>query len=85
MTEFSPLEFLCQRDSVLAKVIESIGDYSIETHEDPFESLLKSIYISSYLERQQMRFIKDCLTIMAEEYRHQIGSLQPVKRFLELI
>jgi DNA-3-methyladenine glycosylase II len=43
VTEFSPLEFLCQRDSVLARVIESIGDYSIETHGDPFESLLKSI------------------------------------------
>ncbi len=43
MTEFSPLEFLCQRDFVLANVIKSIGDYSIETHGDPFESLIKSI------------------------------------------
>jgi DNA-3-methyladenine glycosylase II len=43
MTEFSPLEFLCQRDFVLAKLIKSIGDYSMEPHGDPFESLVKSI------------------------------------------
>ena len=43
MNNFYPINFLSQKDNALAGLIKSIGNYSIELHRDPFESLLKSI------------------------------------------
>jgi DNA-3-methyladenine glycosylase II len=43
MNDVSPLDFLSQKDFNLAILIQTIGKYSIETHKDPFESLVKSI------------------------------------------
>lgn len=43
MHNFYPLEFLSQKDLVLARLIKYIGSYSIQMHSDPFESLIKSI------------------------------------------
>ena len=43
MNGASPLDFLSQKDSNLANLIQTVGKYAIETHKDPFESLVKSI------------------------------------------
>ncbi len=43
MKDVFPLGFLSQRDIKLANLIQTIGEYSIEKHKDPFESLIKSI------------------------------------------
>jgi DNA-3-methyladenine glycosylase II len=43
MNNIYPLIFLSQNDNALAGLIKIIGNYSIELHHDPFESLLKSI------------------------------------------
>ena len=39
----NPVNYLCQTDFLLGKVIRSIGKYSIKTTNDPFQSLLESI------------------------------------------
>jgi len=38
-----PIDYLSQKDSKLGLIIKSIGEYSIEKHSNPFESLLHSI------------------------------------------
>ena len=43
MNNFYPINFLSQKDNILSELIKNIGNYSIELHRDPFESLLKSI------------------------------------------
>jgi len=43
MNDNYPLHFLSENDYTLAGLIKSIGQYSIELHHDPFESLLKAI------------------------------------------
>ncbi|HKU84281.1 MAG TPA: DNA-3-methyladenine glycosylase [Candidatus Nitrosocosmicus sp.] len=43
MTNPYPLELLSKQDLLLGKLIKSIGNYSIQIHENLFESLLKSI------------------------------------------
>jgi DNA-3-methyladenine glycosylase II len=43
MKDANPVYFLTQKDAKLASLIKSIGICTIETHKDPFESLLKSI------------------------------------------
>ena len=43
MTNPYPLELLSKQDLLLGKLIKSIGNYSIQIQENPFESLLKSI------------------------------------------
>ena len=43
MDEPDPLELLSKQDVRLGKLIKSIGNYSIQIHDDLFESLLKSI------------------------------------------
>ncbi len=43
MDEPDPLELLSKQDVRLGKLIKSIGNYSIQSHDNLFESLLKSI------------------------------------------
>lgn len=43
MVKISPLDILSKNDVRMAQIISSIGNYSIECHKDPFESLIKSI------------------------------------------
>ncbi len=43
MGEPDPLELLSKQDVQLGKLIKSIGNYSIQIHDNLFESLLKSI------------------------------------------
>ena len=43
MNNLHPINYLSQKDLKLASIIKSIGDYSIKTHSDPFESLIQSI------------------------------------------
>ena len=43
MGEPDPLELLSKQDLQLGKLIKSIGNYSIQIHDNLFESLLKSI------------------------------------------
>lgn len=43
MIDSNPLVLLSQKDINLADLIKSIGNYNIEIHQDPFESLIKSI------------------------------------------
>lgn len=43
MCEPDPLELLSKQDVRLGKLIKSIGNYSIQIHDNLFESLLKSI------------------------------------------
>ena len=43
MGEPDPLELLSKQDMRLGKLIRSIGNYSIQIHDNLFESLLKSI------------------------------------------
>jgi len=43
MGEPDPLELLSKQDMRLGKLIKSIGNYSIQIHDNLFESLLKSI------------------------------------------
>ena len=43
MTNQDPLELLSKQDVLLGILIKSIGNYSIQIHDNQFESLLKSI------------------------------------------
>ena len=43
MTNPNPLQLLSKQDLLLGKLIKSIGNYSIQIHDNLFESLLKSI------------------------------------------
>ncbi len=43
MTKPDPLELLSKQDLILGRLIKSIGNYSIQIHDNLFESLLKSI------------------------------------------
>jgi DNA-3-methyladenine glycosylase II len=43
MSKSDPLELLSRQDLNLGRLIKSIGNYSIQTHDNHFESLLKSI------------------------------------------
>ena len=43
MSKSDPLELLSRQDLNLGRLIKSIGNYSIQTHDNLFESLLKSI------------------------------------------
>ena len=43
MTKPDPIELLSEQDLILGRLIKSIGNYSIQIHENLFESLLKSI------------------------------------------
>ena len=43
MSKPDPLELLSKQDLRLGRLIKSIGNYSIQTHDNFFESLLKSI------------------------------------------
>ena len=43
MDKLSPVQYLSQKDCKLATIIKSVGEYSKKTHNDPFESLIKSI------------------------------------------
>ena len=43
MTNPNPLQLLSNQDLLLGKLIKSIGNYSIQIHDNLFESLLKSI------------------------------------------
>ncbi len=43
MTKPDPIELLSKQDLILGRLIKSIGNYSIQTHDNLFESLLKSI------------------------------------------
>jgi DNA-3-methyladenine glycosylase II len=43
MDKLSPVQYLTQKDCKLSEIIKSIGEYSKKTHNDPFESLIKSI------------------------------------------
>lgn len=41
--EKDPLEMLLSADMELAQIIRNVGNYSIEIHDNPFESLIRSI------------------------------------------
>lgn len=43
MSKSDPLELLSRQDLNMGRLIKSIGNYSIQTHDNLFESLLKSI------------------------------------------
>jgi DNA-3-methyladenine glycosylase II len=43
MSKSDPLELLSRQDLNLGRLIKSIGNYSIQTHDNLFESLLRSI------------------------------------------
>ncbi len=43
MTKPDPIELLSKQDLILGRLIKSIGNYSIQIHDNLFESLLKSI------------------------------------------
>ena len=43
MDTIDPIQYLSQKDSKLASIIQSIGSYSRKTNVNPFESLLHSI------------------------------------------
>ncbi len=43
MTKPDPIEILSKQDLILGRLIKSIGNYSIQIHDNLFESLLKSI------------------------------------------
>ena len=43
MPDQDPLELLSKQDVLLGSLIKSIGNYSIQIHDNLFESLLKSI------------------------------------------
>jgi DNA-3-methyladenine glycosylase II len=99
MNKTYPLEFLSQNDSKMAKLIESIGSYSIELHADPFESLLKSIIYQQLSGRAANAIYKKLLNYHAgkipspnqiistsnETYRNSIGlSLRKVEYIKDL-
>jgi DNA-3-methyladenine glycosylase II len=43
MNKIHPIDYLSQKDLKLATIIKSIGEYSLEKHRNPFESLIQSI------------------------------------------
>ena len=99
MNRVDPLEFLSQNDFKMAKLIKSIGNYSIELHSDPFESLLKSIIYQQLSGKSANAIYKKLLnyhdgkipspdqiiSTSSETYRNSIGlSLRKVEYIKDL-
>lgn len=99
MEKTYPMQYLSQKDCKLATIINSIGEYSKKTHNDPFESLIQSI-ISQQLSGKAANAIfnrfkafynntkpnpNQIISIPNETFRTQIGlSLQKIAYIKDL-
>ena len=69
MTKPDPIELLSKQDLILGRLIKSIGNYSIQIHDNLFESLLKSIVYQQLQAVLQMPYTPDFYSIMVILYQ----------------
>ena len=83
MNGASPLDFLSQKDFNLGNLIQTIGKHSIETHKDPFESLVKSIIYQQLSSRSANAIYGRFLGHYDTPFQPQNKSFQHLMTLLE--
>jgi len=71
MPDQDPLELLSKQDVLLGSLIKSIGNLSIQIHDNLFESLLKSIIYQQLAGSAAKGYTSDFCSTMATIYQLQ--------------